>query len=53
LKSPVSNPFVIVDVIGLEVRVGVADPLGVASAVVDVEDAAVAVVVGDAVVAVV
>jgi hypothetical protein len=56
LKFPASNASVMVDVIGLEVgvlRVGVADALGVASAVVDVEDAAVAVVVGVAVVAVV
>jgi hypothetical protein len=56
LKFPVSNEFAIIDVVGLEVgvlRVGLADALGVASAVVDVEDAAVAVVVGDAVTAVV
>jgi hypothetical protein len=56
LKFPDSNEFVIADVIGLEVgvlRVDVADARGVASAVVDVADAAVAVVVGDAVVAVV
>jgi hypothetical protein len=47
---------VTIDVVGPEVavlRLDVADALGFASAVVDVEDAAVAVVVGDAVVAVV
>jgi hypothetical protein len=58
LKLPVSNEFVIIDVVvrleaEVVLRVGVADALGVASVVVDAEDAAVAVVVGDAVVAVV
>ena len=52
IPAACAGRFVMVDVVGLGVevlRVGVADPLGAASAVVEVEDAAVALVVGVAV----